>query len=61
MTFRFRFPLLFEGLFAAAQIRHASHWGDCARCGHTTPWSTTSLHGGYRCTECGRSPLGTEK
>ena len=32
MTFRLRFPTLFEGLFAAAQIRHASYWGECAHC-----------------------------
>ena len=61
MTFRLRFPTLFEGLFAAAQIRHASYWGECAHCARTTPWYTNTLRGEYRCTECGHSPLANEQ
>ena len=58
MTFRLRLPTLFDGLFAAAQIRHANYWGPCPHCEHTTPWHTNAVRGEYRCTECGRSPLG---
>lgn len=57
MSFRLRLPTLFDGLFAAAQIRHASYWGVCPHCEHTTPWAVNALRGTYRCTECGRSPL----
>ena len=55
--FRLRFPTLFEGLFAAAHIRHAAYWGTCPRCDETTPWSVNALRGEYRCAACGESPL----
>ncbi|WP_412061688.1 hypothetical protein [Rubrivirga sp. IMCC45206] len=57
MPFRFRLPTLFDGLFAAAHARHASHWGACASCYRTTPWHLDTLRGTYRCTTCGGSPL----
>ena len=57
MTFRLRFPTLFSGLFAAAQIRHAAYWGACPHCDRTTPWHVNALRGEYRCAACGRSPL----
>ncbi len=57
MPFRLRLPTLFDGLFAAAQIRYASHWGRCPHCDHATPWHADAARGTYRCTECGRPPL----
>ncbi len=60
MTF-LHFPTLFSGLFAAAQVRHASYWGECVRCERTTPWYTNAMRGEYRCTECGHSPLSKDQ
>lgn len=57
MSFRLRLPTLFDGLAAAAHVRHAAYWGTCSRCLRTTPWHVNALRGEYRCTACGHSPL----
>ena len=53
----FPFSSVLAAMRSVSAVTRPTYCGTCPHCERTTPWVTSTLHGFYYCTECGRDAI----